>query len=166
MPVKIDIKLFINCEKKLETIGVEYINTKNAISNGKERLFIVSYTSSEVSAFRMEDPSKGGIGKRLKSIRVRLIWIIYKNITSIRVGRFRNLIKSDKTMARRRLLIGPAREILTSSHFDFRLYGLTETGFPQPNPATKSIIVPIGSRWRNGFREILPSYFAVGSPNL
>ena len=44
--------------------------------------------------------------------------------------------------------------------------GFTGTGLAQPKPNRNMHSVPIGSRWRAGFRDKRPSIFAVGSPHL
>lgn len=74
---------------------------------------------------------------------------------------------SEIMVARIRLLAGPAKEIRAESRLgEAKLYGSTCTGFPHPNPKTKSRRVPIGSKCDKGFKVSLPLALAVGSPSL
>ncbi|OPY90859.1 MAG: hypothetical protein A4E73_02291 [Syntrophaceae bacterium PtaU1.Bin231] len=59
----------------------------------------------------------------------------------------------------------PAADVRTSPSLWFCMFAIfTGTGFAQPKPKMKSISVPIGSRWRRGFRVSLPIHLAVMSP--
>jgi len=78
-----------------------------------------------------------------------------------------NLRSKDKSVAKIRLLVGPAKEMRAESFLGFlRLKGSKGTGFPQPKRKKTSMRVPMGSRWAKGLRLILPNNLAVGSPSL
>ncbi|KKT82977.1 MAG: hypothetical protein UW80_C0025G0010 [Microgenomates group bacterium GW2011_GWC1_44_9] len=82
-------------------------------------------------------------------------------------------------VARSRLLMGPAMEMMPASLLGFfRLKGSKGVGFPQPKTKLVPEIlekmirlrgrstVPIGSMWAKGLRVSLPAARGVGSPNL
>ena len=57
---------------------------------------------------------------------------------------------------------GPASAVRAMPHLGFlKLRGSVETGFAQPTPAKIMQRVPTRSKWRNGFRLMRPSRFAV-----
>ena len=83
-------------------------------------------------------------------------------------SRMFNRIGIEQIAAVIRLDNGPARDTIDIPFFDpfLRLYGLTGTGLPQPNPTRISIIDPIGSKCFIGLRDSLPNLWAVESPRL
>jgi len=123
----------------------------------------------------MWEPSKGGMGTKLKTPKRKLYMEIkLKNIKNVSV-KGRNLIKRPKIIPIKKLVAGPAKETFNSPHFWSRkLYGLTGTGLAQPKigplpPVDISMIrgiitEPKGSRCFKGFRVKRSEYLAVGSP--
>lgn len=162
--IRICVKIETTLPRKLRMTGVAYKKNKKARNNGVDRDCKVLYECSDNNTFKIEEPSRGGIGKRLKIIKIKLICMAMNNMIFIRSGSGKKLIKSAKITAKSKLLSGPAKAIFISSHLDFRLLGLIGTGFPQPNPTKKSMTVPNKSKCAKGFKEILPAYLAVGSP--
>ncbi len=103
------------------------------------------------------------MGSRLKSPRLILIMtrIWMSPVTETRVGESKEIIT-----ARIRLLKGPAKAVRAMSLGGFsKLWGLTGTGLPQPNPVRNKNIVPKGSRWASGLMVTRPAFFGVSSPS-
>lgn len=79
-----------------------------------------------------------------------------------------------KMIAKRKLLRGPAREVIIISRLGWRkLKGSMGTGLAQPivGIPVKALnkgrrMVPIGSAWANGFKVKRPNDLGVGSPSL
>lgn len=139
----------------------------NAINRGIDNSWIASLYDSGKIADRILDPSRGGIGIKLKIIRTIFISII-KYITEAKSApNGINLKINEKIITAIRFESGPANATLRLSILGFlKLLGLIGTGFPQPKPNNTSEIVPITSRWTSGFKDKRPLIFAVSSPSL
>ena len=75
------------------------------------------------------------MGRKLKTISNRLknTKALINKLAISGIGKNRRI--SPKKIAKKRLLIGPAKETVRLSNFGFaKLFGLTITGFPQPKP--------------------------------
>lgn len=122
------------------------------------------------------DPSSGGIGIRLKKASAKFICMKRKRRRKKRLSEKRKsstpfpkkfLIKNADKMPTAKFEAGPADATIAISLNGFlKLKGFTGTGLAHPNLAINSIIVPMGSRWLNGFIVSLPEMRGVESPNL
>lgn len=122
---------------------------------------------------KMAEPSSGGIGIKLNIIKTKLMVMIEVRSKGMLfpVGmKFKN---SEKITAVAKLATGPASAVRSRSFNGFlKLYGLTGTGFAQPNTkpvpekmrSAGSKTVPTRSMCFMGFRVTRPAYLAVGSP--
>lgn len=171
-------KLNINSPKENPPIGIisSMINIKNPIDS-KER-----YVRASLSGRSKEntlDPSRGGIGNKLKIARSKLICTI-----KISTGRIRaknvienieiSFINRLKIIAIKMFVSGPAMDTMAKSFLpSFRLNGSTGTGFAAPKITGEPDKIKIsgnamlitGSIWFLGFRVSLPKSLAVGSPS-
>ncbi len=131
-----------------------YLNSSNRLGNKLNSTF---------------EPSKGGIGIRLKTIKMVLTKTnknkkLVKRLYGPRAGatNFRIMpnIKIPKKFEN-----GPAREITPSAKRGFLvLPKFTGTGLAQPKPTKTSIKNPNGSKCAKGFKVIRPACSAVLSP--
>lgn len=123
------------------------------------------------------EPSRGGIGRRLKSIRPRFI-MMKVFVASTRIFRVARWVGAAlgasmamvfsinmPRMASSMFEMGPARATDIIARLGMRkLRGSTCTGFAQPKFAKRSIRVPVKSRCLTGFRLSRPIFRGVGSP--
>ncbi len=114
-------------------------------------------------AKRTFDPSKGGIGIKLKTAKIKFISTRAENNVTIPLSgeivpkEANTLSTMPKISTMIRLEAGPARPIHTAPLLGcFRYVGLNCTGFPQPKPAKSKKSVPIKSRCRKGLRDRRP----------
>ncbi len=121
----------------------------------------------------MRDPSKGGIGIRLKTAKMRLSKIPICKIDAAN-GKILILRISARTTAIKIFVMGPEIPTQIMSFFGFlNLEKLTGTGFAQPKIIGElvrkrnngKIIVPNKSTCLMGLRVNRPRSFAVGSPS-
>jgi len=126
-------------------------------------------------AKRILDPSRGGMGTRLKIASTIFIKTIMADISrkpDVWAPAKRRM--SPNMTAIKILEAGPAKATAASDHLPGRrLYGLYGTGFAQPkiNPPREYAIrgtrkEPKKSRCFIGLRVSLPWYFAVWSPSM
>lgn len=130
---------------------------------------------------RILEPSKGGIGTRLKIAKARLVMTMEEIIKPKPAGRLapkekrpERRKKNPKIIAMERLAKIPAEATATVPHFRLlKLFGLYGTGLAQPKtkPVEKYInagttMEPIGSRCLRGFKVSRPALRAVSSPNI
>lgn len=122
------------------------------------------------------EPSRGGIGIRLRNPNAKLNLITSKR-TAVISGdeeptRWRRMAA---TQARAKFVSGPASATSAISFLPSRsMRGLTGTGFAAPNTrgepdnirSNGTTILIIGSMWGIGLRVSLPAMRAVGSPNF
>ena len=98
--------------------------------------------------------------KAREELLERELSVLSKNNPSLKIA--------PSAAPRMRFETGPAIEIIAKflERSFPTLNGFTGTGLPHPNPATKSIMLPNGSRCFIGFIVNRPSNLAVSSPNL
>ncbi len=122
-----------------------------------------------MSSARMFEPSRGGMGMRLKIIKIKLINTI-SDRSDDRLAEakgWRKRSAKPKIIARVKFASGPARALIKLPMRGFlKLLGLMRTGLPQPKPSVSKKIVPSGSRWASGLSVTRPSSSAVLSPSF
>ena len=126
--------------------------------------------------YKIFDPSNGGIGTRLKTIRAKFTITIDTKISNICELTTRPLLRArPKIRASTRFDAGPASATMSSPHrlLD-KLYGLYGTGFAYPKTTGDPLLIsrngrktePNQLRCTRGLRESLPALYAVLSPSL
>ena len=130
------------------------------------------YVSSFKKMLQNLEPSKGGTGNKLNTIKYIFIKIKYevsckkKNGAETIVNNLKIIVYIHPIT---KLAAGPARAQSAKPTFlswiFVKLYGLIGTGFAHPNPKNNKLKDPHKVKCLIGLSESLPSHFAVWSPN-
>ena len=161
---------------KPESVLVKSSIKSNNIPNLFPRDKKLKYMASGMSEPNTLEPSRGGIGIMLNKPSTKFICINpIKNWNKIAGAEIKDpnvlgIASGTKinmpTKASKKFERGPANAVNAISCFGYlKLFGLTMTGFAQPNLKNKMKIKPIGSMCFKGFKVSLPSRFAVLSPS-
>lgn len=125
--------------------------------------------------FKMLKPSSGYIGNKLNINKAIFIIIEYCKKKYIKYinefesePTFKNIVYNPLN-AKAKIILVNTPEMLTKnkSRLCFlKFIGLISTGFAQPKPTSKKVIIPKASKCFIGLSVNLPKAFGVGSPSL